>query len=253
MGKIESLRRVPFGAHAALSGVDGDGWEALSPELLDLLAEGEPPAFATDSRERIVFWNRGAARVFGRRSEEALGRRCFEVVCGRDVFGNRFCYANCPISAMARAEEPICGFETRISSVTRPADQVLVHVTILRIPGPRPDLFTLVHVVQPIDPALREARAPRLAEAPALSTPPEDAGPPLTPRERDVLDLVAAGLQNKEVAQALGLSLATVRNHVHNALEKLGLHSKLEMISLAFRKGWVRKGGGQRPVVSGSA
>jgi DNA-binding CsgD family transcriptional regulator len=240
MGKIETLRRVPD-ASASRFAMEGDGWEALSPELLELLADGEPPAFATDSRERIVFWNRGAARVFGRRSEEALGRRCFEVVCGRDVFGNRLCYANCPISAMARANETICGFEARVPGAAGDADPTLVHVTILRIPGPRADLFTLVHVVQPIDPAAREARLPLAVERMALpeaSAP--DGEPPLTPREVEVLHLVAAGLQNKEIAQTLGLSLATVRNHVHNALEKLGVHSKLEMISMAFRKGWVK-------------
>ena len=50
---------------------------------------------------------------------------------------------------------------------------------------------------------------------------------------------MAAGLQNKEVARNLGLSLATVRNHVHNILVKLGVHSKLEAVSLYFRNGWI--------------
>jgi DNA-binding NarL/FixJ family response regulator len=50
---------------------------------------------------------------------------------------------------------------------------------------------------------------------------------------------VAAGLQNKEIAHKLGISLATVRNHIHNILEKLDVHSKLEAVSLAFRQGWV--------------
>jgi DNA-binding NarL/FixJ family response regulator len=66
--------------------------------------------------------------------------------------------------------------------------------------------------------------------------------PPITPRETEVLHLVAAGLQNKEVAQRLGLSLATVRNHVHNILVKLGVHSKLEAVSLSFRNGWIPEG-----------
>jgi len=43
---------------------------------------------------------------------------------------------------------------------------------------------------------------------------------------------VAAGLQNKEIAHKLGISLATVRNHIHNILEKLDVHSKLEAVSL---------------------
>jgi DNA-binding NarL/FixJ family response regulator len=74
----------------------------------------------------------------------------------------------------------------------------------------------------------------------AAEHPPDPSTPaPVTRREREVLRYLAAGLQNKEVAQRLGLSLATVRNHVHNILDKLGVHSKLEAVSLSFRKGWV--------------
>ena len=244
MARIETLRRSPDGPAAGRS--EEDGWAALSPDLLDLLSSGDPPAFATDSRERIVFWNRGAVAVLGRRSEEALGRRCFEVLCGRDVFGNRLCYQNCPVSAMARASEPISGFELRVPTPDA-GPPSLLHMTILRIPGPRPDLFTLVHVLQPIDEAARRARAlePPSAHAPhAGPLAPKADAPPLTARELAVLQHVAAGLQNKEVAEKLGLSLATVRNHVHNSLEKLDVHSKLEMVSLAFRKGWVRGSSG---------
>jgi RNA polymerase sigma factor (sigma-70 family) len=61
----------------------------------------------------------------------------------------------------------------------------------------------------------------------------------LSEREREVMGLVAAGLQNKEIAQKLGISPATVRNHVQNILQKLEVHSKLEAVSLAFRQGWV--------------
>jgi len=72
-----------------------------------------------------------------------------------------------------------------------------------------------------------------------MTAPEHDAEPPLTAREKQILESIARGLQNKEIAQELGISLATVRNHVHNILEKLDVHSKLEAVSLAFRRGWV--------------
>lgn len=48
----------------------------------------------------------------------------------------------------------------------------------------------------------------------------------LTPREREVADLVAAGLANKQIALALGISIATVKDHVHRILSKNGLPSR---------------------------
>ncbi len=243
MAKIESLRVSPVPDRAD---ADSDAWSAVKPEILDLLAEGDPPAFATDSRERIVFWNDGATALLGRRSEEALGRHCYDVLCGRDVFGNRLCYSNCPVAAMARAEEPISGFEVRVPSVRPGVLPALLHVTILRVPGPRRDMFTLVHVMAPVDEAARVSRMLGGSEAPAPAASAAEA-PPLTPRETEILQLVAAGLQNKEIAERLSLSLATVRNHVHNTLEKLGVHSKLEMTSLAFRNGWVERKASSAP------
>src|ERR671910_3011615 len=128
-----------------------------SPELLELLAGGQPPAFASDSRDRIVFWNQGAAELFGRRSDEVLGLRCYEAIGGRDVFGNRFCYANCPVLASLRGGEAVAGFELEVSANGH--GRRLVHVTILRIPSVRPDLYTVVHILSPIDPGGRLARA----------------------------------------------------------------------------------------------
>jgi DNA-binding NarL/FixJ family response regulator len=45
----------------------------------------------------------------------------------------------------------------------------------------------------------------------------------LTPREREILELIDGGLMNKEIASALSIELTTVKNHVHHILEKLGV------------------------------
>jgi DNA-binding NarL/FixJ family response regulator len=52
----------------------------------------------------------------------------------------------------------------------------------------------------------------------------------LTPRERQILGLMAEGMDNREVARRLGVSYATVRSHVRNLLGKLGARSKLEAV-----------------------
>ena len=67
----------------------------------------------------------------------------------------------------------------------------------------------------------------------------EDSYELLTPREREILQMLGEGNSNKEVATKLNLSLHTVETHRGNLLEKLNLHSTAEMILYAVRKGIV--------------
>ena len=55
----------------------------------------------------------------------------------------------------------------------------------------------------------------------------------LTPREREVIDLISEGLSNKEIAQRLHIATYTVKSHVHNILEKLTLSSRLQIAAYA--------------------
>ncbi|HET7735153.1 MAG TPA: response regulator transcription factor [Nocardioidaceae bacterium] len=72
---------------------------------------------------------------------------------------------------------------------------------------------------------------------PRLSRPTPSIGGDLTDREKEVLGLLAAGHSNAAIADALTLSVHTVRNHVANLSGKLGAHSKLEALSIAVREG----------------
>jgi DNA-binding NarL/FixJ family response regulator len=65
----------------------------------------------------------------------------------------------------------------------------------------------------------------------------EDSYELLTNREREVLQLVAEGKSNKEVASVLNLSLYTVETHRTHILQKLNIHSVPELILYAVRKG----------------
>ncbi len=60
--------------------------------------------------------------------------------------------------------------------------------------------------------------------------------PKLTDRELEVLNLVAHGLNNREIAEKLFISENTVKNHVRNMLEKLQLHSRIEAVMYAVRQ-----------------
>lgn len=69
---------------------------------------------------------------------------------------------------------------------------------------------------------------------------PDDAFDKLTPREKQILQLIAEGNSNKEIAALLNLSVNTVAVHRANLMDALGVHRTAELVVYAIRKGLVR-------------
>jgi two-component system nitrate/nitrite response regulator NarL len=78
-----------------------------------------------------------------------------------------------------------------------------------------------------------------------ITLPQQDGAPPwtsdrcLTPREREILHLVGQGLSNRQIAASLFLALSTVKNHVHNILEKLGVPRRTDAVREVRRAGFI--------------
>lgn len=104
------------------------------------------------------------------------------------------------------AHAQILGFANSVSAL---GDRVGVTVDL----GAQAVLGQPVVVLRP-----REGQAPEFAE--------------LTKRELEVAALVAKGLRNREIAEVLGISLGTVKDHVHRILAKSGLESRAEVAAL---------------------
>ncbi|MGH2618032.1 MAG: response regulator transcription factor, partial [Thermomicrobiales bacterium] len=92
--------------------------------------------------------------------------------------------------------------------------------------------------VLPLERAVAEATAIAAELGDAAGTlPASDQGDALTPRERDVLRLLAAGRSDKEIAVALGISRHTAGHHVARILDKLGVVSRAAAAAHAVRHG----------------
>jgi DNA-binding NarL/FixJ family response regulator len=59
----------------------------------------------------------------------------------------------------------------------------------------------------------------------------------MTKREKEIIALIADGLSNKDIAQQLNIEIYTVKSHVHNILEKLALHSRLQISAYVHNEG----------------
>lgn len=70
------------------------------------------------------------------------------------------------------------------------------------------------------------------------AAPPADDGP-LSKREREILHRVAQGKTNREIAEELGISEYTVKNHLKNILNKLHLENRVQLARYAYERGWM--------------
>lgn len=85
----------------------------------------------------------------------------------------------------------------------------------------------------------RSSEATRIVQAQTLVGIQE---PPLTPRELAVLQQMAQGKTNKEIASALQISSQTVKNHISHILMKLGVGDRTAAVLMALHRGWVKIG-----------
>jgi DNA-binding NarL/FixJ family response regulator len=111
---------------------------------------------------------------------------------------------------------------------------------------PRDQLVHAVRVVARGESLLAPRLTRRLVERFVAQAPPSTGIPEvlldLSPRERDVLALVARGLTNGEIAGQLVVGEATVKTHVGRILAKLGLRDRVQAVVLAYEAGFVQPG-----------
>jgi DNA-binding NarL/FixJ family response regulator len=107
------------------------------------------------------------------------------------------------------------------------------------------ELIAAVHTIAAGEALLSPSVTRRVIDRMAVEPVPAEADAPgleeLTPREREVLELIAQGLSNAEIAAALTVEESTVKTHVKRILGKLGLRDRVQAVILAYQSGVVRR------------
>lgn len=210
----------------------------LAVECL-LSARTADAVFVVDPDQRIVHWDARAETLTGLLAEEMVGRPCYQALRGECEGGGLLYKGGCPVMALARAGHAVPSYDMRID--TRLAGKRWVSVSVLSVDSDdgRPYLVHLLRDAQKAHDALEMARdLVRLSwNGENASTTHHEVVPELTPRQAEVLGLLAEGRSVKEICAALYLSKATVRNHVRALLQALGAHSQLEAVAAARKLG----------------
>ena len=200
------------------------------------------PAFAVDRNGIVVLWNEASEQTFGYTSEEALGGKCWDLLCGHDINGNRYCFENCPLIEMAFLHEPVHAFRSSFDTPANPQKQFTIScLTVYDTPGDE----MLLHICHP-----ESAKQPPEFSAPEpIASPPQvnlraetsrQLTEPLSQREIEVLSLLAAGVGTREVAKTLSISVRTVRTHIQHLMYKLHVHKRRDAITKGKLLGLVR-------------
>ena len=210
----------------------------FAPGELERALEGAGDgAFVTGGDGRVILWNRTAQQILGYSPDDVMGKPCCEVFAGRDQDGNRLCHPRCQAQTLCRLGEPVRSFD--IETRTRAGGHVWINVSVLGLPGAASGQDAIVHL-------FRDVTVTRNLDQ-ILRGYGKDGAPPepgieekmLSRRQIQILKMLSAGSNTKDVARQLHVSPATVRNHVQNILSRLGVHSRLEAVAVAHRHRWV--------------
>jgi PAS domain S-box-containing protein len=225
-------------------------------EYFDLLCNTADGVFIVDANKRIVRWNRGAERILGYPETEVLNRECYRVVSGKAQPDKSLCGQSCKIHSSVFKGAPQKSFD--MPALGSEGNPLWLNVsTLAHLDGEEPFLAHFIRditqektKVLALEQFLADLNARDLisrdnpGERPALKNAPanqfqssEKPAVALSAREIEVLTLLAEGLPTKSLAQKLNISHFTARNHIQNILVKLGLHSKAQAVSYAFKRG----------------
>ena len=223
----------------------------LEKECLNTLCNTGDGVFIVDAERHIIRWNKAAEKILKYSENEVLNRDCFRVISGKSFPNKDFCGRTCKIHSNILKGAPAKNFD--MLTQTGDGESLWLNVTVLS-PLESSEPF-IAHIVRDVTreknaslalerflgdlapPNLAARKGPHERQTGNNRSAFNKSSVALSGREIEVLTLLAEGLSTKSLAQKLNISNFTARNHIQNILVKLGLHSKAQAVSYAFKKG----------------
>ena len=209
---------------------------------LDRFDDAPYGAYAVNVAQTIWYWNLAAERITGHKAWDVIGHPCFRVIQNLASHEDTpVCHGGCPsLKATSEGKIPrvygvwmLCASGQRkpmiltplVISAAEASDAVLVHL--FHNAGDRIGAKQTAGTVDNMK-----------TEGVLQNEIPEE-NKQITPRELEVLQLIAMGMAPTEIAGALHISYHTVRNHATNLRRKLGARNNLIMVRNARRAGLI--------------
>ena len=213
----------------------------LEQELFDLLEGTSDAAFSVTDLGEICSWNKAAEKLFGYSRSEAMHKSCYNLLQGRGTLGTRVCGESCSIRDCAEKHVDIPNFDLEVKM--RSGRRIWVNVSTLVYDNSRNGHRLIVHFMHDI--TERRKNEELLRRMTALSrqlvTIPDVIGrpapiSPLSDQEKEILHMFSVGKNSTEIARKLGITLQTLRNHLHHINQKLHTHNRLEAVTHAMQR-----------------
>jgi PAS domain S-box-containing protein len=213
----------------------------LEKELFDFLEGTSDAAFAVTDQGEICSWNKAAEKLFGFNRAEALHKSCQSLLQGRGALGIQvYSDHRSILDYTARhLEIPNFDMEVKIHSGKR----IWVSISTLVYENSRNHRRLIVHFAHDIttDKKNQELLRKMTNLSRQLASIPDVAGrlvpvSPLSEQEREILRMFSVGKNSTEIARKLGITLQTLRNHLHHINQKLHTHNRLEAVTHAMQR-----------------
>ena len=201
-------------------------------------------AFVVTLEGEICFWSAAAEQLFGYTAENVLNKTCHEVLQGKSSLGAAVCQGECSVQHCAVNGRAVPAFDLEVT--TRSGKRIWVNISTIVFEDSRLHRRLIAHLAHDIsDRKQMEHAFTRMVDVSKEVISVSDGKSGLAPiqslseQEERILKLFAKAQNSGQVAKELGITLPTLRNHLHAINQKLRTHNRLEAVLHAMKRGLI--------------